>query len=422
MTKLTSSSELTPKADTRTSNRAVLLAALLPGPHMFSTLVRDYAAYLDWGSLFERAQVHKVGPLLARRVETCNVQGIPSEVGQRFKDLQENSTLRALRGQETLHRIAGAFDDAGIPFVLLKGQFLAHCVYLEPGVRTSQDLDLLVASSHLSGADRVLRSIGYTLFGDIPPETRLALSGKSQTAGSDRSPPGKEVAYSAPDSAHDPIDLHWSLCDPDALGVGWEAIETHITTVVVGGTRVRVLDREAMLVHLAAHAVVGRPAHLWLTHFTDLAWYLARNGKECRGDRVRGIARAWGAEVYVDRALQVVQEVLGAAVPAHLQPQRDPSPIRRAAFHSVAPGMLDAAFPRRTKAPNEWLEISRTLLWFIALHLPIPYIARQLVWQRILPLLPHAVLHRVRRSSLYCRIRAATHVSPRPVDLERRRR
>jgi len=389
----------------RGASRAVLLAALRPDTQDLEELAFEHAAHLDWEWILERSQVHKVEALLAHRLCDLKVSPFPDEVRRRLKSGQEASFLRGYWSRETLRRVAGALDEAGVPFVLLKGAFLSEHVYRNPAVRTPCDVDVLVSAHRTIDADKALGSIGYRLTGAFPKVVRLAAEPDQQLHqaynGVIR---GREVLYAPGEKKHLPVDLHWNLWDPISLKAKPVDIHAHTVYVTVAGIRLRVLDREAMLVHLASHAMIGHPAHLRLIHFADLLWYLSRFGVECNAERVRAIAHTWRVEVYLDRALQIIQEILGTIIPEHLQPFPEPDFLRRACFERVTSRMVEGALPRRGKnVDGRWASCSM-LLWYRALRVPTGYATTQLVWPYLKPMLPDFILAKIQRSSLLRRL------------------
>jgi hypothetical protein len=386
-----------PTAARRARSRQYLLSALLPDASAFQSLARASGGELDWEWILERSIMHKVQALVASRSIACDVPGLPAPVRGAMEHIQRQSVLRACRQQRTLHEVAAALDSCGIPFILLKGPFLAEHVYRNPLVRTSCDLDVLVHPDDIPAACGALQSMGYRL-------AHGTAGRASPHSSADGEPSGHELSCTHPDGLHFPIDLHWRLSDPGVYRAATSDVWAHTSMVQVAGTMVRVLELEATLVHLAAHAVVERPAHLWFSHFTDIAWFLARFGADCSGERVRQVAREWKAEVYLDRALQVVGEVFGAAVPDHLAALPEESRLRRSCFRRVSSGLLEGASWRAAGNEGGLRDGIQALLWCAALRMPAGFAARQLVWRPLWPLLPPWVLAGVRGSTILRRM------------------
>lgn len=395
----------------RLRTRAVILAAMRPDPSAFRSLLDKYAWQLDWNWALERARVHKVDGMIAHRVRNADSAMMPEHVAESFRAIQRNSFLRAHWSRETLRFVGGALDQAAIPFVLLKGPFLSEHVYPNPTMRIPRDLDLWVVPSRIYDADRVLRSIGYEVGKRGGAAARLisAANGGQPEPFGRGAPAGKEVQYTKRGEPHLTVDLHWHLADPVAVRIASARIEQHSTLETVAGADIRVLDREAMLIHLAVHAMTGSPSHLWFIHFADLAAYIYRFQSECDPERVRSITKEWRAEAYLCRAFQVIQGTLGVPIPCHLDVAELPGATRRACFRQVSATMFEETYPRRSNRPSSLREAIRWVLWFYSLRIPLGHVAR-LAWEVLWPLLPRAGLSRVRRWPVFQRIGVLVHL------------
>jgi hypothetical protein len=132
----------------------------------------------------------------------------------------------------------GAFRDAGIRSVLLKGPSTGRWLYPSESTRVSVDVDLLVAPADRGRAEGVLARLGFSPF--------------------PTNPAGVEVKH-----AHcwhrelNPItvDLHLTL---PGVGVSddtaWSVLSNETEQLVVGGFPVEVLGQAARAMHVALHA------------------------------------------------------------------------------------------------------------------------------------------------------------------------
>ena len=67
---------------------------------------------------------------------------IPPEVLAPLVLARRGAAVGLLTRQTVLRRLTGALDEAGIPFVVLKGVALAHLAYPEPALRSMGDIDI----------------------------------------------------------------------------------------------------------------------------------------------------------------------------------------------------------------------------------------------------------------------------------------
>ena len=143
--------------------------------------------------------------------------------------------------------VVSAMDSAGIATILLKGPSIARWLYPEGG-RTYVDTDLLVqASDHARAAD-VLTAIGFVDRFDGFHAVERRMQPAEETGFVRPARPGKRPGGE--------VDLHRNLpflTTPDEML--WQVMDGQTTTLPVGGTQVRVLNRTAVALHVVLHAV-----------------------------------------------------------------------------------------------------------------------------------------------------------------------
>jgi hypothetical protein len=114
----------------------------------------------DWSAVPQRAEDHRVTPLLYTHLKAARVEAPPAV----WRELQ-GLYLRQRRANEirtaALRDILSALNTAAIPVVVLKGAALSHFLYPEPALRPHSDLDLLVSPAHLFRAQQVVQSLGF---------------------------------------------------------------------------------------------------------------------------------------------------------------------------------------------------------------------------------------------------------------------
>jgi hypothetical protein len=158
------------------------------------------------------------------------------------------AAAQALSCDQIAAEVTSALSDAAVPTILLKGPSIARWLYPSGG-RSYIDTDILVTGQDFGRAQDVLRSLGFAeLLGNFHPCER------DETLA--------EVTYIRPPVPRGPagvVDLHRSL---PMLRVSdelvWQALSAGTATAEVGGTKVRVLGRTALALHIVLHAVQHR--------------------------------------------------------------------------------------------------------------------------------------------------------------------
>lgn len=153
--------------------------------------------------------------------------------------------VRNLAIDRVAAEVAGAFADADIETLVLKGPVLARWLY--PGeVRPYGDADLMVAPGNWPAAVRILTRLGF-----------------SDYLGPMAHPRMESFASTAFLRGEDNLDLHCTLHGLDAAPERiWGAFTAGAEHQTIGDAELRVPGRPALLLHIglhAAHHAKGKP-------------------------------------------------------------------------------------------------------------------------------------------------------------------
>lgn len=201
----------------------------------------------DWAVVLSIVRQHRLGPLLHWRLarEKADVP-VPEDVREPLAVSFKKATLRALVLQRELLMIGRTLGDAGIPWVALKGAYLAFTVYPHPALRPLRDLDVLVARERALSAYQALIDSGCRRprdhYGD--PVACIAAT--------------KHLPPLLSASGQVAVELHVRLTDPDCAqtacadeaGVWGRLIERP-----VAGDSIPYLSPTDLLLHLIVHAL-----------------------------------------------------------------------------------------------------------------------------------------------------------------------
>lgn len=114
-----------------------------------------------WPAIDNLASFHRLTPLIAFRIKEGTCPAPPAPVAAAWANILQHARLNHLLALGDLIAFQEALTRAGIPACPLKGPRLAEDVYPDPGLRVSDDLDLLVAPASREDAFGLLRSLGY---------------------------------------------------------------------------------------------------------------------------------------------------------------------------------------------------------------------------------------------------------------------
>lgn len=128
---------------------------------------------LDWARFDALVSQHRIEPLLLRglRLLGAEAEGYPALT--KYRARQNRLTMESMNRLQALAQVNAAFADAGIRMISMKGPLLAMELYGDPSLRTSRDLDLMVAREDMAAADGILRGLGFARKEDPAAATPL---------------------------------------------------------------------------------------------------------------------------------------------------------------------------------------------------------------------------------------------------------
>ena len=255
----------------------------------------------DWESVVDWSMWHHVGPQLCRWLESRAASVTPAAVFGPLKLYAERNRADMQAAARELAGISDTLAAAGIPLLAYKGPILAQQAYGDLSLRTSCDLDFLIAPEAVDDALTCLEPLGYRLSRPLSPaqiDADRRYYGQYQIVRQDQ---------------RFTIEMHWSLThrviavDFDYAGF-WE----RSTTVDVEGTGVRTFSLEDALLVVCVH---GTKEH-WhrLKWIGDVAQMLARH-PNLDWQAALERARATGTARMLCLGAMLANRLLGASVP-----------------------------------------------------------------------------------------------------------
>jgi hypothetical protein len=241
----------------------------------------------EWPGLVALAAGHRVAALLAARLgEAGLLDRLPEPSRMRLRQQVMDDELLRARLERIFGRAAQALDDAGIPFVALKGTALGALVYERPALRPMSDVDLLVPPAARREAVAALGAAGFRQ----PDDSEIAF--------------WEDAYYNAP--VIDPedetsVEIHWSIAQEGRHRPDVDRMIEASRRVEIAGRSCRVLAETDLLLHQVLHHAYHyfQPHLLWIQDLARL--HAARPAVE----EVLARARAWGMRLPL--ALSVAQ-------------------------------------------------------------------------------------------------------------------
>ena len=116
---------------------------------------------LYWAYFDRLVAQHRIQPLLIRGLRPFGGD-CPPELAK-YRPQQSRFMKQSMERIQALGAINAAFSEEGIHMISMKGPMLAMELYGDPSLRTSRDLDLMVAQEDLDRAGEILTGMGYEL-------------------------------------------------------------------------------------------------------------------------------------------------------------------------------------------------------------------------------------------------------------------
>lgn len=286
------------------------------------------AVPLDWARLIALADRHGVLPLLNHHLIDSGGT-LPAEVRE---DLHARATAivgRNLMMTAELIRVVRRLEASGIPALPYKGPSLAVTAYGRLGLRSFDDLDLLVPRRHVREAARLMVEDGYL------PAYRLT--------------PAQETVYFRTQCEYIVerddvrVELHWEIVPRYfSWRIDLEQLWARATPTVLGGAALRTLCPEDLVLVLCAHG----SKHCWdrLEWIASLAEVVGRSPGLDWAD-VRTAARRSGARRMLAVALWLVADLMEVELPGPARAHAEADPAARALARDVGDrlrtGVLD---------------------------------------------------------------------------------
>ena len=314
----------------------LLVAALKTGAQGQAWLAQLTAADVDQGDLAVTALALGLAPLLHFRLEGWGVK-LPDARAQAQLDFARQT--EAVRQAARRAQLAEVLNQLPAQPVVLKGAYLAECVYPAPGLRPMNDIDLLFRPEDLPAVASALHGLGYGSKEKSPqlgPGITKHTSTFQQQTGAAATPnPYLSAAGNRMIEPHRSLEESWFGLKCDLTPGMWARSEP----IEIAGCPARALaPADALLhlcVHLAFHLIMGSPSFVQLA---DLAVFTERVPVDWQDflERASGL-RANG---YAYAAARLASQSLAAGFPA----------VVLAALATASPGGVRAVAERLSVA------------------------------------------------------------------------
>lgn len=292
-------------------------AALPLKRHLLAMLGGGAPPELDsdqWAALDAMAEQHRLRPLLAWRAEQRGERIVPEAIARAWREAWHTSRLVSLTQLAGLRASGPALDEAGIPYVALKGPRLVWRCYPDVGLRPMRDLDLLVPEADVMCAVAALAKAGFALE-DNDAALAAALSEHRHL------PPLWHAGLALT------LELHHRITDPPGYHsyhvpqIDPAGVLARRETIALSGERAPCPTPTDLLTHLMVHALYGHRLDCGPLVLADIHFLLQRETIE--PEAFRRAAEAGGWQRGADLLLALTARYFGPQllVPVRVPPE-----------------------------------------------------------------------------------------------------
>jgi Uncharacterised nucleotidyltransferase len=260
---------------------------------------------LDWPRFLRVARRHQVIGLVHEGLRLVRPD-VPPEIVREIDAQAAALVCENLAMAREALRVQHLFDDADIPVLFIKGAALAVLAFGNLGLRSGQDIDLLVTYETLPMATTFLLRAGYRRF-DPPPDIsdvqlRMVM------------PLRKDFGF-VHQATGLQIELHWRLfLNPHAMAEASIMAASRLVPLP-GAAGLRTMGDEDLFAYLCMHGALHWWNRLkWLADINALLATAPEDGVErlMRAAEFRGAGRA------AAQALLLCRRLLGTSLPDRL--------------------------------------------------------------------------------------------------------
>jgi len=230
---------------------------------------------VHWPYVLGQLLFHRMGGAAYCTLRECELLGkVNREMRNSLKTIHESGTVKSASLKLALAELADILKNAEFPYALLKGAYL---VSLYPsGLRTSNDVDVLINQKDLSNLEMLLKAAGFSQGnvrnGSFVPASRAEILSSRMNRG-ETVPFIKQIDF--PGMEFFEIDINFSL-DFKAKqenNVVASLLKNAEPLIETGTGRLPTLSPADFLIHLCCHLYKEAVVYAWVEMERDLSLY-----------------------------------------------------------------------------------------------------------------------------------------------------
>ncbi|MCA1048640.1 nucleotidyltransferase family protein [Priestia aryabhattai] len=255
---------------------------------------------INWNEFLELANFHRVYPIIYLKLKDLNEKLVPKKVMDALYEKYKHNTFQMLQLSSEMERINRLFNNNHIKVLFLKGPVIANDLYGDISLRTSKDLDVLIAEKDLDKANEILLQIGYS-----KEKTTTILNEKKWKK--------HHVIYFHTEKKTE-VEIHWRLHPPPSKEPSFEELWERKRESSFNFSSIYFLGEEDLFLFLVVHGA----RHGWfrLRWLKDIDQVMKRN---INLRKTEIITKKYQYGHLVGQALILVSALLDTPLPKELE-------------------------------------------------------------------------------------------------------
>ena len=230
---------------------------------------------INWPYVLGEILFHRAGSIAYHSLKATQLwANVPREVRSALKNTYESDVNKAKSMELAVKMLSDILSKGTFPYAFLKGSILTGSY--PQGLRTSNDIDLLVRQKDLTEIESLLKENGfeqgYLKTDEFKPATRAEIL-------SARMNRGETVPFvkcvDLPQMKYLEVDLNFSLdfkakYESDTVGM----FLSHVVDYLMpNGVSLRTLDKYDFFIHLCVHLHKEATTYAWVERQSDIGLY-----------------------------------------------------------------------------------------------------------------------------------------------------
>ena len=266
-------------------------------------------AAVDWSLLLELARVHRVVPLLYKRLSTICLTDVPKDTLDWLRNSCQRTAVQNIAMTAELSRLLALMNANDIETLPYKGPILTQTLYKRLDLRQFGDLDIIVQPQDVAIVESLLIEEGYWPYFGKKTAAQLSTYMKAKTEHTyDFYHKGKDIF----------IEIHWRFWPPFFSSVNPKEIWPRRESTTLAGATVSTFPIEDYLIVLCMHG----SRHMWerLAWLCDIA-LLVRRYPDLDWQKTLSTAERWGVKRMLLLGLYLAQSWLATSLPIEVKAQ-----------------------------------------------------------------------------------------------------